>query len=351
MDWFASSILDWAKRFGRHDLPWQVDRTPYRVWVAEIMLQQTQVKSVIDYYREFVAKFPDIVSLAEASESDVLRLWSGLGYYRRARHLHQAAILVQKNHNGRIPDSIEALTALPGIGRSTAGAIISMGYNQEGVILDGNVRRVLARFHGIDRPVTQSRIERRLWELATRHSPDSDYAAYSQAIMDFGATWCTKHSPECPECVLRNKCQAYLNDKVPEIPVQPVRKNPKRDTIQFILIKDSLNYCLLEQRPRTGIWASLWVPLERSKDLSAIDVLKGCNIPPTLLSEKYSLEDFEHTLSHRKLKISTQVLTLNVKHTELASHPSYRWCNADNLNELPIPKVTNTLVNSVDRKN
>lgn len=315
------------------------------------MLQQTQVKSVIDYFQAFVATFPDIDSLAEASESDVLRLWSGLGYYRRARYLHQAARLVQENHDGRIPDSIEALTALPGIGKSTAGAIISMGYDQEGVILDGNVRRVLARFHGIESPVTLSRIESKLWDLATRHSPDSDYAAYSQAIMDFGATWCTKHSPQCSNCVLKSECQAYLNDKVEDIPARSVRKNPKRDTIQFILIKDSLNYCLLEQRPRTGIWASLWVPLEPTKDLSASDVLQGCNIPLTLLSEKYSLEDFEHTLSHRKLKISTQVLALSVKHTELATHPSYRWCNADNLNELPVPKITNTLVNSVDRKN
>ena len=315
------------------------------------MLQQTQVKSVIDYFREFVAQFPDVISLAQASESDVLRLWSGLGYYRRARYLHQAARLVQENHNGRIPDSIEALTALPGIGRSTAGAILSMGYNQRGVIMDGNVRRVLARFHGIESPVTQSGIERKLWDIATRHSPDSDHAAYAQAIMDFGATWCTKHSPQCSNCVLRSECQAYLNDKVREIPAQPVRKKPKRDTVQFILIKDSLNFCLLEQRPRTGIWASLWGPLERTEDRSVIDVLRGCNIPPTLLSEKYFLEDFEHTLSHRKLNISTLVLTLNVKHTELAPHPSYRWCNADNLNELPVPKVTNMLVNSIDREN
>lgn len=315
------------------------------------MLQQTQVKSVIDYFQNFMAEFPDIRSLAAANESDVLRLWSGLGYYRRARFLHQAARLVRDNHDGRIPDSIEALTALPGIGRSTAGAILSMGYNQKGVILDGNVRRVLARIHGIESPVNQSKVDRKLWDIATCHTPDSDYAAYSQAIMDFGATWCTKHSPRCEKCSLNSQCQAYLSNKVHEIPARPTRKGPKRDTIEFVLIKDSLNYCLLEQRPSTGIWASLWVPLERTKSLSAKEVLRSCNISPKFMSDKYSLEDFEHTLSHRKLKISTQVLSLSVNHTEFAPNPSYRWCNADNLKELPVPKITNTLVNSVDSNN
>lgn len=313
------------------------------------MLQQTQVKSVVDYFQKFVSRFPDIDSLAEANENDVLRLWSGLGYYRRARYLHQAARLVQEKHNGRMPDSIQALTELPGIGKSTAGAILSMGYDQRGVILDGNVRRVLARFHGVDGPVTQSRIDRKLWDLAMHHTPDADHAAYSQAIMDFGATWCTKHSPRCPDCVLRNECMAYLNDKVNEIPAQPIRKEPKRDTIEFVLIKDSLDYCLLEQRPRSGIWASLWVPLERKKDTATSDILLSCNIAPAFLADSYSLTDFEHTLSHRKLRISTQVLTLGVKHTELATNPSYRWCKADNLSELPVPKVTTKLVNSIEQ--
>lgn len=348
MDWFANSLLAWAKRFGRRNLPWQTNRTPYRVWVAEIMLQQTQVKSVIEYYQNFVTKLPDVHSLAHASEKDVLRIWSGLGYYRRARYMHETARLICKNHGGEFPNSLEALTALPGIGKSTAGAILALGHNLRGVILDGNVKRVLARIHGIDETTTKSHVVRKLWEFAVSHTPDSRHAEYAQAIMDFGATWCTKHSPRCEECSLQTNCQAYLTDRVHEIPARNNRREPKQSLIEFVLIKDSLNYCLLEKRPPIGIWASLWVPLERSKNLPASKVLQSCEISPALLSKSYHLREFQHTLSHRKLKISVRVLALSVKHSELTPSTSYEWCNMDNLDALPTPRVTDKLIRTVD---
>ena len=230
---FAAALLDWFDTHGRHDLPWQRDRTPYRVWVSEIMLQQTQVATVIPYYERFMARFPDIQSLAAASIDEVLHLWTGLGYYARARNMHRAAKAVQ-NNGGRLPEDITALEALPGIGRSTAGAILALSRGQRHPILDGNARRVLARHFGVEGHAAEPRTLRRLWELAGACTPHERVDAYTQAIMDLGATVCTRVHPACGACPFSATCVAHITGRQMQLPApRPSRRRPRREGRMF----------------------------------------------------------------------------------------------------------------------
>ena len=350
MDWFAERLLRWAKVHGRKNLPWQQDSTPYHVWVSEIMLQQTQVKSVINYYERFIKRFPTLSDLANASEHEVLQQWSGLGYYRRARNLHKCAQTIRDEHHGKFPDSLEILKKLPGIGASTAGAILSLGFNSRGTIMDGNVRRVLARIHGITEPVNQSSTERKLWDLAQSHTPHSRHAEYAQAIMDFGATWCTKHDPMCSECTMQTECIAFRIKKVQDLPFSLKRSRPREENLDLLLITDSLGFVLLEQRPPEGLWSSLWLPPHKSKKTPIESLLQGFGLPYNDQIVSRELEKFEHTLSHIKFTVSADVLKLGVKHTELAPNPRIRWCNADNIQDLAVPALTNKLIAAVNSK-
>ena len=203
----ATRLLPWFDRHGRHDLPWQRDATPYRVWVSEVMLQQTQVETVIPYFARFMARFPDVAALAAATQDEVLALWAGLGYYARGRNLHRAAQLIAERHGGGLPDSLDALIALPGIGRSTAGAILSLAFDRRAAILDGNVKRVLSRAFAVQEPPGAA-ASARLWELAEACTPRTQFAAYTQAIMDLGATVCTRARPACDRCPLAPECAA-----------------------------------------------------------------------------------------------------------------------------------------------
>jgi A/G-specific adenine glycosylase len=205
---FAARVLDWFDHCGRRDLPWQRDSTPYGVWVSEIMLQQTQVQTVVPYFERFVGRFPDVVTLAEAPLDAVLHLWSGLGYYARARNLHRAAQQVVTEHGGRFPMEHAALQALPGVGRYTAGAILSFAYGRDEPILDTNVRRVLGRVFLGPRRLARAR-DRALWDLAGTLVPRGRGYDFNQALMDFGATWCTPRRPRCPPCPLRRLCASY----------------------------------------------------------------------------------------------------------------------------------------------
>lgn len=255
---FAKHLLDWYDRHGRHDLPWQRPRSPYRVWISEVMLQQTQVTTVIPYFERFVHRFPDVTALAEAEEDEVLHLWTGLGYYARGRNLHRAARRIHESHGGVFPLDFEAVTALPGIGRSTAGAILALAAGQRHAILDGNVKRVLARFHAVAGWPGERLVEQELWALAERFTPRARCADYTQAIMDLGATVCRRSKPACEQCPLARGCRARAQGDAHAYPApRPRRTLPVRSTV-MLLLTDHADRVLLERRPPSGIWGGLW---------------------------------------------------------------------------------------------
>jgi A/G-specific adenine glycosylase len=255
---FSARLLAWFAEHGRRDLPWQSPVTPYRVWVSEIMLQQTQVNTVIPYFQRFMTHFPDISALAEAELDEVLGHWSGLGYYARARNLHRAARLVQAEHHGQLPSSLEKLTALPGIGRSTAGAILSLAFAQRQPILDGNVRRVLCRYHAIPGWPGERAVEQTLWRLAEQHTPVNQCADYTQAIMDLGATVCRRSQPRCAVCPQQGECRAGRTGKIADYPAPRPRKALPVKQATFLIVRAPGGQVLLQKRPLRGIWGGLW---------------------------------------------------------------------------------------------
>jgi A/G-specific adenine glycosylase len=254
----AAGLLVWWDQHGRKDLPWQQNPTPYRVWVSEVMLQQTQVMTVARYYDTFMQAFPDVQSLAAATADEVLHRWSGLGYYARARNLHRAAQRVRDQHGGVVPTDFEALSALPGIGRSTAAAILALSAQQHHAILDGNVKRVLARVFRIEGVPSESVVQRELWMLAERCTPAQRVAHYTQAIMDLGASVCTRRKPACAQCPLREGCQAQAAGLTEQLPVRkPAKARPLRHCV-LLLCARADGAVLLERRADTGIWGGLW---------------------------------------------------------------------------------------------
>lgn len=262
---FAHRLLNWWQSSGRHDLPWQKDRTPYRVWVAEIMLQQTRVGTVIPYFERFTASFPDLQTLALAPTDKVLAHWSGLGYYARARNVHAAALHCLQHHGGELPADADALNALPGIGRSTANAIVAQAHDQRAPILDGNVKRVLARHAGIEGWPGRAAVERALWAKAETCTPDERAADYTQAIMDLGAMVCSPRLPDCRECPLAADCVARLADRVHELPAaRPKRTRPRREAT-LVIFENERGEILLQRRPPAGIWGGLWSLPERQE--------------------------------------------------------------------------------------
>ena len=254
----AAPLLAWFDRAGRKHLPWQQEPTPYRVWVSEIMLQQTQVATVLGYYERFMQRFPDVRALAAATVDEVLHLWTGLGYYARARNLHRAAQLVVAEHGGEFPQTFEAAQALPGIGRSTAGAILALSRAQRHPILDGNVKRVLARYFGIEGFPGEREVEKRLWALAGECTPAERVAHYTQAIMDLGATLCVRSRPLCAACPLAEHCVARLGGRQSALPApRPKKIRPQRTAYVVLMVRDD-GAVLLERRPPAGIWGGLW---------------------------------------------------------------------------------------------
>jgi A/G-specific adenine glycosylase len=255
---FGARLLDWFDHHGRHDLPWQHQRTPYRVWLSEIMLQQTQVAVVAPYFERFVTALPDLPALAAASQDEVLALWSGLGYYARARNLHAAAKVCIEIHAGELPRNGDALRALPGIGRSTAGAILAQAWDEPAAILDGNVKRVLCRVHGIEGWPGAPAIEKKLWVIAESLLPGTRLADYTQAQMDFGATLCTRADPACMLCPIQHDCIAFREGRTAELPSpKPGKPIPQRSA-HMLVIEDDAGRVLLQRRPPTGVWACLW---------------------------------------------------------------------------------------------
>lgn len=308
---FASELLSWFDKHGRHDLPWQEDRTAYRVWISEIMLQQTQVATVIPYYERFMQQFPDVQSLAAAHIDEVLHQWTGLGYYARARNLHKAAKQLCADYRADFPETLDEVMSLPGIGRSTAGAILALARNQHHAILDGNVKRVLSRFYVVEGWPGQKQVEQQLWQHAEDCTPPTRSADYTQAIMDLGATLCTRSSPRCQDCPVSPDCQARQQNRIEEFPGKKPKKTLPVKQAFMLMLRDG-KHVLLQQRPPRGIWGGLWSfpqPEIRTDDHSSLK---------TWCSNKlgYNIDDIQtwpemrHTFSHYHLDITPIEATL-----------------------------------------
>lgn len=299
---FSQQVIAWQVLHGRQDLPWQKQRTAYRVWLSEIMLQQTQVATVVPYFKRFIKQFPSIKSLAQADEDLVLSLWSGLGYYSRARNLHRCAQIIVDQYKGRFPKNIQALEKLPGIGRSTAGAIMALAFEQPCSILDGNVKRVLSRFFAIEGWYGESQVQKQLWQLSDSLVPDDKIIAYTQGMMDLGAMICTRTKPACNRCPLQSDCQAFAQQRTTELPTpKPKKKLPTRQKY-FLLISNAEDKILLEKRPPVGIWGGLWSLLECE---ISVDIKTYCktNLGLTVQAMTFG-ETFTHIFSHFRLTIA-----------------------------------------------
>ncbi len=294
---FSAQLLGWWDKHGRKDLPWQHPRNAYRVWVAEIMLQQTQVKTVIPYFERFIGRFPDIRSLAAATTDDVLACWSGLGYYARARNLLKTARICVENHAGQLPEAPAALAALPGIGASTANAIYSQAYDKPAVILDGNVKRVLARHEAIEGWPGKPDIHRQLWLAAEELLPAYRGADYTQAIMDLGATLCARTKPACARCPVSQTCRAYASGRVGEFPARRPALKIGNKSFRMLILTDGNGRVLLERRPPAGIWGGLW-SLPSDDDGLPIQQRLGLKI-----ESLKPLDTLQHQLTHLQMTI------------------------------------------------
>jgi A/G-specific adenine glycosylase len=296
----ADCLIRWHRRHGRHDLPWQRQRTAYRVWISEIMLQQTQVATVIGYYERFMQRFPSVSALACAPIDEVLHLWSGLGYYSRARNLHRAAQLIVAAHGGELPIDPAALECLPGIGRSTAAAIVALSADRRATILDGNVRRVLARYFGVEGDPGNAVTQAALWRHAEACTPEREVALYTQAIMDFGATLCTRSRPLCMHCPLSGQCVAFGTGRVSELPTPRRRAaRPTRRVIMLLAVRED-GSVLLTRRPEKGVWAQLWTPPE----FPDVEAARSFSQRPASEWQPAELPLVRHAFTHFDLEIT-----------------------------------------------
>jgi len=321
---FADRVLTWYDEHGRRDLPWQ-QPDAYRIWISEIMLQQTQVQTVIPYYERFIERFPDVASLADACVDDVLRHWSGLGYYARARNLHSAARIVRDQHAGVFPDNFDAVVALPGIGRSTAGAILALAFGERHAILDGNVKRVLARHEAVAGWPGKIAVARQLWASSERNTPRQRVAAYTQAIMDLGATVCTRNAPLCDSCPVRIDCRARIADAVAEYPGRNAKKDkPLRRTTMVLAVSDDAVY--LERRPAAGIWGGLWSLPEIDDD----DVDDWCRrVLDYRGAGRETWATLRHSFSHYDLDIQPVVVRVGTVSRKVADREDIAWSGLD----------------------
>ena len=335
-------LLQWFELYGRHDLPWQHPRSAYRVWVSEIMLQQTQVKTVIPYFNRFIASFPDIKRLAIAAEDEVLAHWSGLGYYSRARNLHKTAAIIDAHFNGEFPCDLEQLIKLPGIGPSTAAAIASLAFNQPTAILDGNVKRVLSRYFLVSGEPKQAAVHQKLWQLANECMPQERCAEYTQAIMDLGATCCTLKNPNCMACPLQTTCRAKKENVVADYPNKNPRKSLPTKQQQFLILHTKNDLIYLEKRPPTGLWGGLW----------CLPIIEINECPTAFIAQTYKLQTnnikelitINHSFSHFHLQI--KALSMQTKSTaaSIAEHPG-RWFAPHEIEYVGLAKPIITILN------
>jgi A/G-specific adenine glycosylase len=338
--------LRWFDAHGRKNLPWQHPRTPYRAWLSEVMLQQTQVATVVPYFLRFVEKFPSLPALATAALDDVQALWSGLGYYSRARNLHRAAQICVEHHRGELPRDFESLAALPGIGRSTAGAILAQAHGLRYPILDGNVKRVLARWAGLRGWPGATAANRQLWTIAEIHTPQQRVADYTQAIMDLGAGVCRRSRPRCGECPLSGDCIALAQGLTAQLPERrPARAIPTRQTI-MLLLRDVKGRLLLERRPPTGVWAGLWSLPEAADHASARTRAAQYRGRAKDASEFTPLPPFVHGFSHYRLEVTPLALRVT-PNARIADDPDQRWLCPLDAAELGLPAPVRKLIASL----
>jgi len=321
---FSQAVLNWFDEHGRHDLPWQHNKTPYRVWVSEIMLQQTQVVTVIPYYERFMTSFPTVQDLANASTDEVLHHWTGLGYYARARNLHKCAQTVVEQYNGEFPQTVEALEGLSGIGRSTAGAIASISMGKHAAILDGNVKRVLSRFHAIEGWPGNKKVADKMWQIAERYTPAKRTGDYTQAMMDLGATLCTRSKPQCEICPLQPNCEAYAQGRVKEFPNSKPKKDKPIKSVRLLMLQHERDV-LLQQQPSAGIWGGLWIFPQQALEETVFE-------SPLLIQQNLNAYEekaiFRHTFSHYHLDIHPVLIKLPKKIDQVAESGSL-WYNLD----------------------
>jgi A/G-specific adenine glycosylase len=334
---FADRLLAWWDEHGRKDLPWQHPRSPYRVWISEIMLQQTQVATVIPYFERWMRRFPDISSLAAAPLDDVLAQWSGLGYYARARNLHKTAIRCVEKYDGDLPADAEALNDLPGIGQSTANAIVSQSSDLPAAVLDGNVRRILARHAAIEGWTGKPAVQKQLWKEAQERLPASRGADYSQAIMDLGALLCTRSSPACGDCPVSADCQALRRDEIARYPSARPKTQIRERKIHMMILQDDDKRVLLEKRPPAGIWGGLW-SLPEGNSIADIEARLGISCRNTK-----PLPELEHRLTHLKMTIKPALLAAK-ESRQVKCSPEQVWFELPQQADLGLPKPVSDLL-------
>lgn len=349
---FSEAVLNWYQQHGRKNLPWQRGITPYRVWVSEIMLQQTQVTTVIPYFERFMDRFPTLESLATATQDEVLHLWTGLGYYARGRNLHACAKRLVEQHAGQFPTNVEQLSDLPGIGRSTAGAIVSISMGLRAPILDGNVKRVLTRYFAIEGWPGSTQVQKRLWLLADQLTPSDkhstselDHRHYTQAMMDLGATLCTRSKPSCGICPLLPGCKGYETGNPTDFPhSKPKKVKPEKNTCMLILENNQGEY-LLEQRPTVGIWGGLWSFPEFDTASAAVDwIYQHTREQDIDEGQLIQLASFRHTFSHYHLDIQPLSFRLTRTLAAIGERKSH-WYNPANPSELGLAAPVKKLLN------
>ncbi|GMR18107.1 MAG: A/G-specific adenine glycosylase [Gammaproteobacteria bacterium] len=340
---FSSQLLQWYKKHGRKDLPWQ-SRDPYAIWLSEIMLQQTQVTTVIPYYQNFIQRFPTIKTLADAGLDEVLHLWTGLGYYARARNLHKAAVEITNKYDGEFPDQLEDVLGLPGIGNSTAGAILAFAFGQRHAILDGNVKRVLARYHAVAGWPGKREIEKKLWSLSEEHTPATCIPEYTQAIMDLGAALCRRSRPRCQHCPVAKSCLAHKQGNPGDYPSPKPAKTLPVKTVNMLIIRNHKNHILLQQRPPTGIWGGLWSLPESDGD----DVTGWCQ---RSLGMKIALDKplprIKHSFSHFHLNITAIPAQLLEHSPQIMESSGTVWYNPQSPDARGFPSPVKSLLDQL----
>lgn len=338
---FAPALLAWFDQHGRKDLPWQRDPSPYRVWVSEIMLQQTQVVTVVGYFERFMRRFPDAQSLASAPLDEVLHLWSGLGYYARARNLHRTAQLLVERHGGEFPDTLQAVMELPGIGRSTAAAILALSRGERHSILDGNVKRVLSRFFGVEGHPGVAVVEQQLWQLAELCTPDERIAAYTQGIMDLGATLCARAKPACADCPVQQDCVALQTGRQTQLPTPRPRTVRPRRTVWLVMAVADASRVLLERRPPSGIWGGLWALPEFA---SAEQAQRWIADHLGMNRAAEPAEALRHAFTHFDLEMQPLIVACGQRTPRLRDSDDLLWYDVHRPVNIGLPKPIATLI-------
>ena len=346
MSAFSNSVIKWQRESGRTDLPWQTNPNPYRVWISEIMLQQTQVNSVIPYFNAFMKSFPTIDKLAQCSTDDVLSHWSGLGYYARGRNILKTAIILRNQYSSNLPCSLVELETLPGIGKSTAGAIYSLGFNKSAPILDGNVKRVLSRYKRISGDLKKTATLNKLWKISEELLPKKNHATYTQGIMDLGATLCTRKNPHCSICPVKQKCLAKIHSETSLLPNKSPSKKRGKKEVFWLIPRDEDNNVYLEKREDSGIWGGLWSFIECEEEENLRKLFKSKFNKSQSKLKKY--KEIEHSFSHYDLKANIFMVSVKGKPNSQSNNESM-WTNSKELQSIGTPKPITELITEINK--